>query len=102
MPILYFCLAITDSGYKGEPSKVPVAREGHPSELVKFMMRAKARGEIFDKRLKNFKTLYCIVMVWIGTVEWLGLLLCSVQHREWKSSDFFVSWWRWQLLGFQC
>lgn len=46
--------AIGDSGYKGEPDKIAVSREGDTVEVKKFKARMKARHETFNGRLKSF------------------------------------------------
>jgi DDE superfamily endonuclease len=49
--------AIGDSGYRGEPTKVAVTREGDSDEVKRFKARAKARHETFNGRIKSFKIL---------------------------------------------
>jgi hypothetical protein len=49
--------AIGDSGYKGEPAKVSVTRDGDSDDVKKFKARAKSRHETFNSRIKSFKIL---------------------------------------------
>jgi hypothetical protein len=48
---------VGDSGYQGEPKKVTTTREGHSTELKKWLARVKARHETFNTRLKFYKIL---------------------------------------------
>jgi hypothetical protein len=45
--------AIGDSGYKGEPTKVSITRDGDSAEVKKFKGRVKARHETFPGSVKN-------------------------------------------------
>ena len=49
--------AIGDSGYKGEPDKISIAREDDEPEVKKYKGRVKSRQENFNGRLKNFRIL---------------------------------------------
>ena len=46
--------AIADSGYKGEPSKIAITRDGDSAEMKKFKARVKSRHETCNSRLKCF------------------------------------------------
>lgn len=48
---------VGDSGYQGEPNKVTTTRDGHSTELKKWLARVKARHETFNTRLKFYKSL---------------------------------------------
>jgi hypothetical protein len=49
--------AVGDSGYRGEPGKVSVTRNGDSGEVKNFKGRVKSRHETFNGRLKAFKIL---------------------------------------------
>ena len=49
--------AIGDSGYKGEPGKISITREGDSGAVKNFKGRVKSRHENFNSRLKTFKVL---------------------------------------------
>jgi hypothetical protein len=49
--------AIGDSGYRGEPSKIALTRDGDSAAVKKFKARVKARHESFNSRLKSFNIL---------------------------------------------
>jgi hypothetical protein len=49
--------AVGDSGYKGEPNKVTITREGQTKELKKYLARVKSRHETFNARIKSFRVL---------------------------------------------
>jgi hypothetical protein len=49
--------AIGDSGYKGEPDKVSITREGQSERVKTYFGRVKSRHETFNSRLKGFKIL---------------------------------------------
>jgi hypothetical protein len=49
--------AIGDSGYKGEPTKIAISRDGDSDLVKKFKARAKSRHETFNRRLKSFMIL---------------------------------------------
>jgi DDE superfamily endonuclease len=49
--------AIGDSGYRGEPSKVAITRDGDSAEVKKYKARVKSRHETFNARLKGFGVL---------------------------------------------
>jgi hypothetical protein len=49
--------AIGDSGYKGEPDKVSITREGHSDYVRKYFGRVKSRHETFNSRIKGFNIL---------------------------------------------
>lgn len=49
--------AIGDSGYRGEPSKVAVTRDGDSGEVKGFKARVKSRHETFNSRIKSFNVL---------------------------------------------
>mmetsp|Transcript_2524 Transcript_2524/g.5573 ORF Transcript_2524/g.5573 Transcript_2524/m.5573 type:complete len:187 (-) Transcript_2524:127-687(-) len=46
-------LIITDSGYKGEPTKIMMVTDEMSKEMKDYMGRAKARQESFNGRLKG-------------------------------------------------
>lgn len=49
--------AIGDSGYRGEPDKIAITREGDSTLVKQFKARMKARHETFNGRLKSFNIL---------------------------------------------
>jgi hypothetical protein len=49
--------AIGDSGYKGEPTKVSITRDGDSYEVKRFKARVKSRHETFNSRIKSFAIL---------------------------------------------
>jgi hypothetical protein len=49
--------AIGDSGYKGEPDKVSITREGHSDGIRKYFGQVKSRHKTFNSCLKRFKVL---------------------------------------------
>jgi DDE superfamily endonuclease len=51
--------AIGDSGYRGEPNKVSVTRQGDSDAVKRFKARARSRHETFNGRIKGFKILDC-------------------------------------------
>jgi hypothetical protein len=48
---------VGDSGYKGEPGKISITREGDSAAVKNFKGRVKSRHETFNSRLKAFKIL---------------------------------------------
>ena len=48
---------VGDSGYKGEPGKISMTREGDSAAVKNFKGRVKSRPETFNSRLKAFKIL---------------------------------------------
>jgi hypothetical protein len=49
--------AIGDSGYKGEPDKVSITREGQSDDVRKYFGQLKFRHKTFNSCLKGFKVL---------------------------------------------
>jgi DDE superfamily endonuclease len=49
--------AVGDSGYRGEPSKIAITREGDSKAVKHFKARVKSRHETFNARLKSFNVL---------------------------------------------
>jgi hypothetical protein len=50
--------AVGDSGYRGEPAKIAVTRDGDSGEVkASFKARIKSRHETFNGRIKSFKIL---------------------------------------------
>ena len=81
---LYFQLGageklVGDSGYKGEPERIVLTKDGQSSELKNFLARAKNCQETFHWRLKSFNILGHRFRHGVGTEDRMCLHKMAVE-----------------------